>query len=84
MAKNATHEHHPNPNHLDRIRRPDRPSISPSKTMKKQPKKYPMNGPSLHIQRLMESPRRNADELKSWAKSKPEMRSETLAIISLK
>ena len=50
----------------------------------KTPKKYPMNGPSLHIQRLMESPRKNRDELKAWAKSKPEMRSETLAIVHLK
>lgn len=43
-----------------------------------------MSGPSLHIQRLMESPRHNREELKAWAKTKPEMRSETLAVIDLK
>jgi hypothetical protein len=49
--------------------------------MKRKPKQYPMNGPSLHIQSLMERPKRNRDELKAWAKHHPTMRPETLAII---
>ena len=40
-----------------------------------------MNGPSLHIQRLMEHPMRNAEELRKWANRHAEMRPETLAII---
>ncbi len=43
-----------------------------------------MNGPSLHIQRLMESPRKNKAEIKQWADAKPNMRPETLAITNLK
>lgn len=43
-----------------------------------------MNGPSLHIQRLMESPRKNRAELLAWAKSHATMRPETLAIVNLK
>lgn len=46
-------------------------------TMKK-PKKYPMNGPSIMIQKLMESPQRNREELQKWAKENPNMRPETL------
>jgi hypothetical protein len=49
--------------------------------MKKAPKKYPMNGPSLRIQELMQRPQTNADDLRKWAKANPTMRSETLAII---
>jgi hypothetical protein len=51
------------------------------KHMKRKPKQYPMNGPSLHIQALMERPKRNRDELKAWARHHPTMRPETLAII---
>jgi hypothetical protein len=51
------------------------------KTMKRKPKQYPMNGPSLHIQALMERPQRNKQALRDWAKSHPTMRPETLAII---
>ena len=50
----------------------------------KTPKRYPMNGPSLRIQKLMERPRANREELRSWAKSEPQMRTETLAILNLK
>ena len=49
--------------------------------MKRKPKQYPMNGPSLHIQKLMERPITNRDELRKWAKAHPTMRPETLAII---
>lgn len=47
----------------------------------KKPKKYPMNGPSLHIQQLMQRPKANREELKQWAKDHPTMRPETIAII---
>jgi hypothetical protein len=43
----------------------------------KTPKRYPMNGPTLEIQRLMQSPRRNAERLLQWLKSNPTMRHET-------
>ena len=55
-----------------------------TKPMKKTPKKYPMNGPSLHIQQLMERPRHNKEELQKWAEAHPTMRPETLAIVILK
>ena len=44
-------------------------------------KKYPMDGPPLHIQRLMMSPNSNKKELREWAKANPKMRPETLAVI---
>lgn len=47
-------------------------------------KKYPNNGPSLHIQALMERPRANREALRAWAKEKQNMRPETLAVINLK
>lgn len=47
-------------------------------------KKYPNNGPSLHIQTLMMSPRKNREALKAWAKDNKQMRPETLAVINLK
>ena len=49
--------------------------------MKKTPKKYPMNGPSLRIQMLMMRPETNKAALRTWAKANPTMRPETLAII---
>lgn len=48
---------------------------------RKSEKQYPMNGPSLHIQRLMERPNHNKTELRRWKKAHPTMRPETLAII---
>jgi hypothetical protein len=55
--------------------------ILTTKPMKRKPKQYPMNGPALHIQALMERPKRNRDELQKWAEHHPTMRTETLAII---
>lgn len=52
--------------------------------MKRKPKQYPMNGPSRHIQALMERPRANREALREWAKANPTMRHETLAICNLK
>lgn len=51
--------------------------------MKKR-KQYPMDGPPLHIQKLMKNPRKNRDELRAWAASNKSMRPETLAICYLK
>jgi hypothetical protein len=48
------------------------------------PKKYPMNGPSLRIQRLMMQPQRNHKELSEWLKSQPNMREETAALCKMK
>jgi hypothetical protein len=53
----------------------------PNKKMRKKPKQYPMNGPSLHIQALMERPLTNKAALRKWAKANPTMRPETLAVI---
>lgn len=50
----------------------------------RKPKRYPMNGPSLHIQRLMQSPQRNHKELSEWLKMHPEMRQETAALCKIK
>jgi len=48
----------------------------------KHKKQYPMNGPSLQIQRLIESPTANRELLREWAKSvEKTMRPETLAHI---
>ena len=52
--------------------------------MKKQPKRYPMNGPSAEVQRMMERPRLNHDRLKSYFGDRAGMRRETLAILDLK
>lgn len=49
--------------------------------MRKQPKTYPCNGPSLRIQKLMERPQANKRELRQWAEDNPQMRPETLAHI---
>lgn len=45
-------------------------------------KTYPMNGPSLHAQKLMEFPRKNRNELASLLPD--HMRSETRAVLYLK
>jgi hypothetical protein len=50
-------------------------------TMKNKPKKYPMDGPPLHVQRMMLNPTNHRGELKSWAKSNPNIRRETLEAI---
>lgn len=50
----------------------------------KKSKQYPMNGPSLEIQRLMEQPRKNRAHLKAYFKDRQNMRPETLAILDLK
>lgn len=47
-------------------------------------KRYPMNGPNIHIQQLMQQPRKNSVELRKWAKAHPDMRPETRAICYLK
>jgi hypothetical protein len=50
--------------------------------MKRNPKQYPMNGPSLEAQRLMEHPRRNRAEL--WPLiGRKSMREETRAVLFL-
>lgn len=49
--------------------------------MRKQPKTYPVDGPPLRIQALMERPQTNKKELRLWAKANPQMRTETLAHI---
>ena len=46
--------------------------------MKRKAKNYPMDGPSLRIQALMQRPITNAAELERWAKENPKMRPETL------
>jgi len=50
----------------------------------KRPKKFPMDGPPLHIQRLMMSPRRNREELVKYFAANPGMRPETAAVLNLK
>lgn len=45
------------------------------KTRKK--KVFPMDGPPRHVQALMESPRRNAAQLRAWLKENKHMRPET-------
>lgn len=55
--------------------------------MKRQSKKqYPMDGPSLAAQRLMQSPRANRDDLRKLLchKGSQVTREETLAILELK
>jgi len=52
--------------------------------MKKNPKRYPMNGPSIEVQRLMERPRANRDRLKSYFGDRSGIRPETLAILNIK
>jgi hypothetical protein len=52
--------------------------------MKKQPKKYPMDGPPIRIQRLMMQPRKNHAELAEWLKSNPNTRPETAQLCKLK
>jgi hypothetical protein len=52
--------------------------------MKRNPKHYPMDGPSLVLQRLMQSPRANREAIKQCLKSeKACKRDETLAILEL-
>ena len=51
--------------------------------MSKHPKKYPMDGPNLEIQRLMERPRANRERLRSYFKDRKNMRTETSAITEL-
>ena len=51
----------------------------------KSPKHYPMNGPSLPAQRLMEAPRQNKKWLRGYfAENYKIQRHETLAILNLK
>jgi len=51
----------------------------------KKAKQYPMNGPSLEIQRLMEFPRRNRVRLQQWANSNADkMRPETIEACRVK
>ena len=50
----------------------------------KNAKHYPMNGPSLEIQKLMMSPRANAKQLTEYFNNRPQMRKETAAIANLK
>jgi hypothetical protein len=44
----------------------------------KTPKHYPMNGPSLEIQRLMAEPKKNRARLIKWKEANATMRKETL------
>ena len=50
----------------------------------KRPKHYPMNGPSIEVQRMMERPRANRDRLRSYFGDRANIRRETLAILDLK
>lgn len=50
----------------------------------KRKKQYPMDGPSIEVQRLMERPRANHDRLKSYFGDRHNIRRETLAILDLK
>jgi hypothetical protein len=52
----------------------------------KKAKHYPMNGPSMEAQRLMESPRANRARLRQILTAKGSLvtREETLAILELK
>ena len=49
----------------------------------KTPKRYPMDGPNLEIQRLMERPRENRQRLKQYFADRKNMRPETTAILNL-
>lgn len=51
--------------------------------MSKKPKRYPMDGPNLEIQRLMERPRANREALRRYFADRKNMRPETLAILDL-
>ena len=51
--------------------------------MSRKQKNYPMNGPSLHIQRLMERPRANRQELRVYFHGR-NMRNETAALATIK
>jgi len=53
--------------------------------MKKNKKQYPMDGPTLETQRLMQSPRENHERLRKilLAKGSTITREETLAILDL-
>lgn len=50
----------------------------------KRPKSYPMNGPSLEVQALMQFPRRNHTLLKRAFKVARITRPETVALCNLK
>lgn len=52
--------------------------------MKRRQKQYPMDGPNMEIQRLMEQPRRNAGRLRKYFKDRPNMRPETVAVAYLR
>jgi hypothetical protein len=47
-------------------------------------KRYPMDGPPMRIQRLMQSPQRNHKELFSWLKENPGTRPETAELCKKK
>lgn len=49
---------------------------------RRNPKNYPMDGPSLHAQWLMQSPRKNREALKPLI-GKKSMRDETRAVLFL-
>lgn len=49
----------------------------------KRPKRYPMDGPCLEIQRLMERPRLNRERLQAYFKDRSGMRAETKAVAYL-
>ena len=51
--------------------------------MRKQPKKYPMDGPPLRIQKLMMQPKKNYVELALWLKVNPNTRTETAQLCKL-
>lgn len=48
------------------------------------PKQYPMDGPSLEAQRMMEQPQKNHRWLKHYFKTHPNMRPETKAVLDLR
>lgn len=52
--------------------------------MRKQPKKYPMDGPPRHIQTLMMSPRKNSTALAAWLKNAQNVRPETAALCKMR
>jgi hypothetical protein len=49
--------------------------------MKKKPKVFPMDGPPLLIQNIMQSPLANRAELEAWLRDNPNHRNETRAAI---
>jgi len=55
------------------------------KTNRKKARQFPMNGPNLTIQRLMEEPRKNRSILRHYFKTSNQVtRPETVAVASLK